>query len=123
MLDDTQIDVNLPAVHGDGGCRAAQAVVGQQVSQRQRCQHVAVGYQERLVQPVHQRQRPGCAQRRILIAVADAQTQPLTIAEEKAQQFGQMADSQHRLVDTGPLHLPQQNLQDRHVADGHQRLG
>jgi hypothetical protein len=85
-------------------------------------QRVAVHDQERLIEPVDERQRSGGAERTLLDAVRDAQPVLRAVPEERPEQLPEVADRQDHLVHPGTLHLPQHDFQDRHVADRHQRL-
>jgi hypothetical protein len=122
-LDDAQVDVHVAGVHGDGGDAAAGLVEGDQVGHPQVGQHVAVAHQEGLVEIIHQRQRSGRAERAVFHRIVDRDAELLARSEEGLDQAAQVPDRDDHLVNVAGFHLADEDLQNGHTADGHQRLG
>ena len=72
-LDDPQINMHCAAVRSNGGNAPCSLVIADQVGNIEGGQHIPVGHDEGLIQPIHKRQRTGGAERVRLITVANLQ--------------------------------------------------
>ena len=72
--------------------------------------------------------RPGTSDKRprrsqwfVFVTVRDAHADALPVLEKHAQIFSQMTNSENGVIDAGTAHLMQENFENRHVSDRHQR--
>src|SRR5205823_6180209 len=61
--------------------------------------------------------------RSVLHRIIDIEAKALAVAEKCSQQLGKMPHRHRDASDFGALQLAQDYLENRHVTDGHQRLG
>jgi hypothetical protein len=85
-------------------------------------QDVPVHHQERAVEPVDEAKRSGRAERLVLVHVLDRDVTVLAIVEDRLDQVGQVAHAKGDVRDSARFELIYHQLQDRPLADRHQRL-
>ena len=73
--------------------------------------------------PATRPMRPGGAERRLLARVADANAEARAVAEVGHEQLGEVPDREGDLVEAVVAELPDHDVEDRPVADRHERLG
>ena len=123
-LDDAEVDEHLAAVQRDGRRRAAGDVRLVEGTVVERRQQIAVHHQEVLAEPVeHRRDGSRRAERLVLERVVDAQPEARPVLEEGLKHLGHVPAGQGDLTHLGRVQLPQDDLENGHVPDRHQRLG
>ena len=83
---------------------------------------VAVHHQEVLVEAVEQAQGADRAERLLLAVVVDRDPVALAVAEEGLDQLGQVAGDDRQPLEAVRAELAHDHVEDRPVADRHQRL-
>ena len=118
----TEVDLHLSFISRDRHRRVVRFVEHRQAIEIERRQQVAVHHQKRLVGAGQQPETAGRVERRRLAKVIDAEAVALAVAQEGADQLGQVPGNDRQVGDAEQLQLADEDLDHRRVVERHERL-
>ena len=121
-VEDPVVDLDRPRARRDREHVAVLLVVADQVAVVELRQHVAVHHEESAVEAVDELERRSGAERFVLVHVLDRDVPVLTVVEDRLDEMREVADAERDVLDPTGLELVDHELEDRPLADRHQRL-
>ena len=121
-VHDTEVDRNLAREHGKRRRSATRDVPVHERREVECREQVAVHHEHAVLREIHLRDRAGRSERLRLAPVDELDAEPLTVAEVRLDQLGEVADREVDADEARRREPSQQDLEHRHVADRHQRL-
>jgi len=116
------VDVHDTPVCGDRHGVAGAPVKIEELAVVQVCEQVPVHDQEGAVDITELPQRAGRAERLGLVQVLDRHSMVRAVAEHGFDQVAQVADRERQVREPVGRELPDDNVEDRPIADRHERL-
>src|ERR1051325_1735141 len=121
-MHDAEVDRHLTRPNGKRRRRGTGDMAVDQIGKWQRRQKVTVHHEYSIRVELHRGKRSGRSEWFVLAPVDELDSKTAPVTEVRLDQLGEVSDGEIRALESGSGNATEQNLENRHVSDGHERL-